>query len=603
MNLPPPFVPDETVLDGVGASSGIAIGIARVFSNKNLHLPDYRLVSDDLIELELTRIAKARGIVRQKLLASKTALPKEFKSQVGIIDAHLLLLDDPMLISRTDAIIRQERRNAEQALVKAVEGISLLLSNVEDEYISSRFSDVEMLGHSLIAALCGEESDEIPASEVEGVILVVRDISPADVAKIASYKIAGLATESGGHTSHTAIVAQAMELPAVVGVKGLVASIKDGDIIIIDGRAGHVIICPDEDALNFYRSRQQMEQSFNAEIVRCSHLPAITLDERRINILGNLEMVEELPAVMSYGSEGIGLYRTEFMYLNKRKLPTEDELFETYRRIVETLAPNPVVIRTLDIGYDKMLPYNVSNPLDIATKRSKAASDCNQALGLRGIRYCLRNRAMFKTQLRAILRASAFGDVRVMLPMVSSIDEYRKTRQIMAEAARSLEAAGLSYSRAIPLGIMVEIPATIFMARELAAEVDFFSVGTNDLIQYSLAVDRANPDVSDMFQPFHPAILRMLKTILEIGRETATPVSICGDMAAGEVTAPILVGLGAEALSMPPAAIPKIKRIIRMSSMEEMAAWANDAIISKTAHEAATKAANHVRRKFPELYL
>lgn len=598
MNLPPPFVPDETVLYGVGASAGIAIGVARVFSHKNLHIPDYRLLSPILVEAELVRLEKAMEVVRLKLIASKDSLPPELQSQAGIIDAHLLLLDDPLLIKKTRASIKDDRSNAEQAIIRAVESVSVILENVADEYISSRLSDVEMVAYSVIAALLDHEAGGLPEVP-EGSILVLQDISPAEVAKIASAKIGGLVTGSGGHTSHTAIVAQAMELPAVVGVKGLMANINDGDTIIIDGRTGHVIVRPDNDALNFYTSRQKMELSFNAEIVRCSHLPAITLDDHRVNIMGNLELVEELPAIISYGSEGVGLYRTEFMYLNRKKLPAENDLFETYRRVVESAAPNPVVIRTLDVGYDKMLDFGLGHkPAD----PPRPSAEMNQALGLRGIRYCLRNRPLFKTQLRAILRASVYGDVRIMLPMVSGVDELRKTRNILAEAERSLEAEGLEYAARIPLGIMIEVPATIFVARELAEEAAFFSVGTNDLIQYTLAVDRGNPEVAEMYQPFHPAILRLLKTILEIGRDTATPVSICGDMAAGEVTAPILVGLGADTLSMPPAAIPKIKRLIRMSSLEEMRSWASDAMGSRTATEALAKATRHVRRKFPELY-
>lgn len=592
MNLPPPFVPDESVLTGVGASSGIAIGVAQVFSHKNLHLPNYRLSSPGMIEAEIKRLDKARDAVRARLAASKDSLPPELHGQSGIIDAHLLLLDDPMLYNRSCSLIREERRNAEQAVARTIEAIGALMAKVGDAYISSRMTDVEMVGHSLIAALLGDDVAELPEAR-EGSIMVIRDISPAEVAKIASAKIAGLATESGGHTSHTAIVAQAMELPAVVGAKNLVANINDGDTIIIDGRAGHVIIRPDQDAVDFYRTRQKMERSFNAEIVRCSHMPAITLDDRRIGVLGNLELVEELPAIMSYGSEGIGLYRTEFMYMNRENPPTEEELFAAYRRVVESAAPNPVVIRTMDLGYDKMPDFKGLRQRE---------SEANQSLGLRGIRYCLRNRPMFKTQLRAILRASAFGDVRIMLPMVSSVDELRKTKFIISEVERSLVTENINFTPRIPLGIMVEVPATIFVARELAGEAAFFSVGTNDLIQYSLAVDRSNPDVAEMYQPFHPSILRMIKAILDIGRETGTPVSICGDMAAGQTTAPILIGLGAELLSMPPATIPKIKRIIRMSFWEEMRDWAEDVMNSKTAGEASSKARRHIYNKFPELY-
>lgn len=588
MSLPPPFVPDESVMTGVGASSGIAIGPALVYSHKRRRLPNFHLSTSKMAEAEIIRMEKAKDAVRVKLIASRDSLPPELQSQAGIIDAHLLLLDDPVLHKKTSLLIRDEMYNAEQAVVKTIESVYAMMENVADEYISSRLTDVEMVGHYVISALLGEGAGEIQAP-TEGCILVVPDISPAEMSKIAAARIGGLATETGGHTSHTAIVAQALELPAVVGVKQLTAFVKNGDTIILDGRSGHVIIRPDKDTLDFYRTRQKMEYTFNAEIVRCSHLPAVTLDDCPVSVMGNLELMEELPAIMSYGGEGIGLYRTEFMYMNRKVLPTEEELFETYRRVVESMAPHQVIIRTLDLGYDKLLD------------NQRTSSDSNQALGLRGIRYCLRNRPLFKTQLRAILRASAFGEVKIMLPMISGIDELRRARYMLGEAQRSLEIDRLPYSSRIHLGIMIEIPATVFIVRELAGEADFFSIGTNDLIQYSLAVDRGNPDVAEMYQPLHPGILRMIKEVLEAGRETGTPVSICGDMAAGLVTAPILVGLGANILSMPPAAIPRIKRIIRMASQAELAGWAEDLMLSKTASEAAAKSLRNFNRRFPEL--
>jgi phosphotransferase system enzyme I (PtsI) len=403
--------------------------------------------------------------------------------------------------------------------------------------------------------------------------------------------LAGLVTERGGRTSHTAIVAQALELPTVVGARSIGSKIASGDIIIIDGRAGRVIIRPDQETLDNYRGRQAAEWSFTAEIVRSSHLPALTLDDRRINILGNMELEEELPAILNYGSEGVGLYRTEFMYLNRKILPTEEELFQAYSRVVQTVAPRQVVIRTLDLGNDKIT----------AGPAEAGPGSLNQALGLRGIRHSLSNRDLFRTQIRAILRASALGDLKIMLPMVSNLDELRATRTLINEAEESLRREGAPHQEGLPLGVMIEVPATLFIARELAAEAAFFAVGTNDLIQYALAVDRANPEVSEIYQPLHPGILRMLKLILDIGRETGTPVSICGDMAAGSLTAGVLVGLGAETLSMPPAAIPKIKRLLRMSSLAEMSALTAEILTTRTADEAAALAARRLSDRFPEL--
>ncbi len=573
MNLPPPFVPEESVMTGVGASSGIAIGPARVHSHRDLHIPNYRLRPDQ-VEGEFFRLNRAKDLVREKLISSRDALPPELQVQVGILDAHLMLLDDPVVVERNAKSIRRDRLNAEQAVLATIKEVTAILEKVDDPYIRSRISDVEMVGYSILSALTGDQASAGPDAP-EGSILIMEDINPAEMSSLTTSRIAGVATESGSHTSHTAIVAQAIELPAVLGVGAgvLTRGINNGDTVILDGRTGHVIVRPDADAINFYRSRQKMEQSFKAEIVRCAHLPALTLDDRHISVMGNMELMEELPAILSYGGEGIGLYRTEFMYLNRQTLPTEDELFSVYKKVAQSAAPNPVVIRTVDLGGDKM-PAHQDRGGRHKIMPHAAAGEGNQALGLRGIRYCLRHRKLFKSQLMAILRASVFGDVRIMLPMISSLDELKIAKSILNDAQKTLEAEGVEYADQVPLGIMIEVPATVFVARELARESDFFSIGTNDLIQYTLAVDRGNPEVQEMYQPLHPAILRMIKVILNIGREEGLPVSICGDMAAGYVTAPILVGLGADILSMPSSAIPRIKRIIRMSASEELAAWA-----------------------------
>lgn len=580
------------MVNAVGVSGGIAIGEALVLSRPRMRLPNYRLSDPELVEAEIGRLDQARDQVRARLGAARAGLPPELYSQAGIIGAHILLLDDPLLAGEARRLIRVERVNAEQAVLRTIEKITGLMNAVADEYIGARLSDVEMLAHTVIAALQGDKAGRLPRIPA-GSILVVRDISPAELMEVteSESELAGLVTERGGRTSHTAIVAQALELPTVVGARNIGAKINNGDTLIIDGRGGRVIIQPDQETLDYYRGRQALEWSFTAEIIRSSHLPALTLDDRRVHILGNIELEEELPAILNYGSEGVGLYRTEFMYLNRRVPPSEDELFQAYSRVVKTMAPRQVVIRTLDLGNDKVAAGSaVAGP-----------GSLNRALGLRGIRHCLSNRDIFRTQIRAILRASVLGDVKILLPMISSLDELRAARVLIDEAEASLRREEEPFTSGLPLGIMIEVPATLFIARELAAESAFFAVGTNDLIQYALAVDRANPEVSEMYQPLHPGILRMIKLVLDSGRETGTPVSVCGDMAADWLTAGVLVGLGAETLSMPPAAIPKIKRLLRMSSLAELSDWAAEILTARTAGEAAALAAGRLADRFPEL--
>jgi len=581
----------ESKVKAVGVSEGIAIGEALILSRPRLRLPNYRLSDPEQITAETGRLDKAREQVRTSLIAARAGLIPELCSQAGIIDAHILLLDDPLLAGEAGRLIREARVNAEQAVLRTIENITVLMTKVADEYISARLSDVEMLAHALIAALLGDKAARMPLIP-DGSILVVRDISPAELMEFAKYEtaMAGLVMERGGRTSHTAIVAQALELPTVAGARGVFSKINNGDTLIVDGRSGLVVIRPDRETLDDYRDRQSREWSFTAEIIRSSHLPALTLDDRRIDILGNMELEEELPAILSHGGEGVGLYRTEFMYLNRKNSPTEEELFEAYSRVVKVLAPRPLVIRTLDLGNDKMT---------VGQGGGRQGAH-KQVLGLRGIRHCLSNQKLFKTQIRAILRASALGDLKIMLPMVSSLDELRAARAIIEEVEDSLRREGAPHQRGLPLGVMIEVPATIFIARELASEAAFFSVGTNDLIQYALAVDRTDPEVSEMYQPLHPGIIRMIKLILDIGRETGTPVSVCGDMAADCLTAVVLVGLGAETLSLPPVAIPKIKRLLRMSSLAEMRAWTDEVLMAPTAGEAAVLINDRLIERFPE---
>jgi phosphotransferase system enzyme I (PtsI) len=573
----------------VGVGQGLAIGPVHLINSSRISYHRYKLTSQEMVDRELDRFRQARERTTAKFEAAREALPEELKSQGGIFEAHLLLVNDPILVNSAERKIAEDRINAEAAVTAAVRRIVSVMQGIEDPYIKTRLDDVEMIGKALVDTM-RDQAGGASAIFQEGSIVVCRDMSPAEATGLPTSRVAALVTELGSQTSHTSIIVQAMGLPTVVGAAGLMARIEHGDQLIVDAREGHVIVGPDDDAIKFYQARQKSEESFKVEIVRSSHLPAVTLDDRLVDVFGNLELVEELPAILSYGAEGIGLYRTEYLYLTSRLLPTEDELFEVYRRVVASAAPRPVIIRTLDLGADKILAVS-------GTPEARQ----NQALGLRAIRYCLKHVDIFRTQLRAILRASAHGQVRIMLPMVSSLEEIRRTRALLADTAGDLRAEGLDPPRDIPVGIMVEVPAAVVLVDELASEADFLSIGTNDLIQYSLALDRTNPDVSELYQPYHPSIMRMIKTVVDSGRSRGLSVSVCGDMASAPLTAPVLVGLGVDMLSMPSASIPVIKRLLRMSSFGDLAELSGRVLKAKTSEDSLGLIQAHLNGRFQEL--
>jgi phosphotransferase system enzyme I (PtsI) len=573
----------------VGVGQGLAIGPVHLISHSPIHYRRYKLSSPEMVQRELERLRDARERVAGRIQAAREALPEELKSQDGIFEAHLLLVHDPYLVNSVERMIAEDRLNAEAAVTTAVRRIVQVMSAIKDGYIKSRLDDTEMIGQALVDAM-QEGNGEAPGTGIQrGAVVVSRDLSPSEATKLLANRVAAMVTELGSPTSHTSIICKALGIPAVVGLAGVLARVEQGDLLIVDAREGHVIIGPDNDAIKFYQGRRESEESFKVEIVRSSHLPAVTLDDHPVDVFGNLEMVEELPAIMSYGAEGIGLYRTEYMYLTSPVFPSEEQLFEVYGRVVGAAAPRPVVIRTLDLGADKILAVN-------GTPESRQ----NQALGLRAIRYCLKNIDIFRTQLRAILRASALGQVRVMLPMISSLEEIWRTKKLLAELADDLRAEGRPVAESIPVGIMVEVPAAVVLVDELAAEADFLSIGTNDLIQYSLALDRTNPDVTELYQPFHPSILRMIRIVVEAGRRRGLSVSVCGDMAATAQYAPLLVGLGCDMLSMPSAAIPVIKRLLRMSSFEELSALSDSVLAATTSDGSLALIDRHLRGRFRE---
>jgi phosphotransferase system enzyme I (PtsI) len=592
--LPPPFVPPESVFRGIGIGSAVVLGAAYVpedLSAERRILPDSRAA-----EAEAERFLAAKARLENDFREARDSLPPEVTGlDREIFDVYLRVLREPGLLKRVLDLILDGRLNAEAAIADSLTHYRKMLLAHQDPkagYIRDRAWDFDELLDSFMAVLTGRE--RFPkAGFQEGspsVVVVVRNLTPAELTSIPRQSLGGIVTENGSATSHTALLAQALEIPAVMGVSGIVARARPGQEIILDASEGHVLLDPDRDARGFYRIRSASIASRHREIVRMAHIPARTLDGIPVEVCGNLQLVEEIPAIMSYGGDGVGLYRTEMSYLSSPRLPVEEELFGSYRRVIEAARPRPVTIRTLDLGADK-----------IPRSMGAAFSSENQALGLRAIRFCLKYKDVFRTQLRAILRASVYGNLKIMIPMVSNMEEVDMARGMLDETSAELRREGLPVAESIQVGIMVEVPAAVFLVSELAAKCDFFSIGTNDLIQYSIALDRTNPEVADLYQPLHPSILRMIKTVLDAGRKTGTPVSVCGGMAADPVSSALLIGMGARMLSMPYFDIPRIKRLIRMSFLSDLKKLALGALKASTAEEAGREIRSWLLRKHSDL--
>jgi phosphotransferase system enzyme I (PtsI) len=559
-------------LEGIAVSPGIIVGKARLVDRSRVKILYQYLISDKQVSQEVERFKEALNTTKEQIIALKNGMPDQLKQHAFILDTQLMIMDDGMLSKSTIDTITKEKMNAEWALKKSIQKIRQLFQQIDDGYIKERINDVEYVAERVLRNLAGKELESL--SEItDRVIIVAHDLSPADTSEMNIGKVMGFITDVGGPTSHTAIMAQALEIPAVVGLESITQRVQDGVLLIVDGNSGDVIIDPDDDVIISYQEKQLELERYRSSIDRISHLPAETLDGHRIAVQANLELLEEVVPARDHGAEGIGLYRTEFLYLRSRGVPSEKELFEDYKELAEIVAPAPVNIRTLDIGGDKF-----SSDLNLTR-------EMNPALGLRAIRFCLKEPKIFKSQLRAILRASAYGQVRLLLPMISGLQEILDTKKILKEVEKELNNKKIKYARNIKVGIMIEIPSAVTMADALAKHVDFFSIGTNDLIQYALAIDRINEHVAYMYQPFHPAILKMIQHVVMAAKNAGIKVALCGEMAGDPLCAFILVGLGLDELSMNAQSIPMIKKIIRSISMKEAQADLEHIMQLETAKE------------------
>jgi phosphotransferase system enzyme I (PtsI) len=560
---------EDIILKGINASPGVCIGKAYLVDREGVEVVEKYRIEDKKRSNEIKRFKAAVKKARDELRKIMEGSPEELQN-AHILETHIALLKDKMLYGSTIDVIKNEGVNAEWALKKIVSNLREIFQTMTDPYLRERSGDVVQVADSILRNLVGAEKVNIAAID-KRVILVAHDLSPAETSQINLERVMGFITDRGGKASHTGIIARSLEIPAVVGLKSATSSIRSDDLIIVDGNAGTVIIHPTEDTLVQYEERKIHYEEYKAVITRESQAPAESADGVRLAVMGNIELPEEVFALINYGGDGIGLYRTEFQYFNRPDFPGEDELFDKYKDVVEVMDPKPVTIRTLDINGDKAL----INHLD--------SGEINPALGLRAIRYCLQKPDIFKAQLRAILRAAAFGNVRILFPMISTYFEICEANRILDEAAESLEREGLPYKRDIEIGAMIEVPSAVIMADVIAESVDFFSIGTNDLIQYSLAIDRGNEQVAHLFQPLDPAIIRMLKHVADVAKEKEIKIFMCGEMAGTPHHIPLLLGIGMDELSMNPQTIPDIKRVIRSLNVEDARSFLQDVLKQTTA--------------------
>jgi phosphoenolpyruvate-protein phosphotransferase (PTS system enzyme I) len=559
---------------GIGASPGIAVGVAFVLDTKRVRTPKVKLRQAD-IEAEQLRFKTAIALSDGQLEELKTRLGGSNSDGLEhglILEAHRLMLQDPMFLVEVARLIRDEAVNAEWAVRKVCRRLKHQFDNLEDEYFRERRSDIEFVADRVVRNLMGEAVDiemEVP----DGAIVVAHDVSPADAAMLVNRgRVGAFVTDLGGHTSHTAIVARARETPAVVGLGKAADSIRTGDVVAVDGRRGLVLVNPTESQLAVFREFLARQTESEKAALKVADLPAVTLCGHRVRLNGNIEFPEEIPSLLAHGAEGIGLYRTEFLFLNRTSAPTEEEHYQSYKRVLEQMGQRPVTIRTLDLGGDKV-------------PGKKPEKEQNPALGLRAIRYCLAHREMFRVQLRALLRASVHGHLRIMFPLISSVSELRDARSELETCRSELSRQGVPMGRRCPVGIMVETPSAAWIADRLAQEADFFSIGTNDLIQYSLAIDRQNRDVAYLYKPLHLAILRMLQYIIAAAKAADITVSMCGEMAGDQVMTLILLALGLEELSMTSGQLTQVKQIVRAVTLEDAHVLLAEAMRLATAEE------------------
>lgn len=580
----------EIVLKGVPAASGIACGPAFILDKQDFIVPK-RAIMDQEVAIEIARFEEALGKTRDEIIDIKKKIEQERGGQnAKIFDAHLMVLEDKMIVQEVIKGIRDQKLAAEYVFFMVLRKITQSFEKIKDEYLRERTADVNDIGRRVLKHLMDESRLHDMDNFTEDLIIIAHDLSPSDAVSMYNKRILAFVTDIGGRTSHTAIIAKSLGVPAVVGLKDATLRISNQDFVIVDGRKGIIIINPDVSTVSLYQKEQNKIIASLGSLDDIKDLPAETLDKKLISIFANLEISEEIKVIEKSGLQGIGLYRTEFFYMNRIDLPSEEEQFDSYRSVAQAMGAQPVVIRTLDLGGDKFIS-SVQIPKDMSP-----------FLGWRAIQFCLERPDIFKTQLRAILRASVFGNLRMMYPMIAGLGELRKANAILDDVKKSLREENIPFNEKMPVGIMVEVPAAVMVADLLSKEADFFSIGTNDLIQYTLAVDRVNEKTAHLYQPFHPAVLRMIKRVIDAGHNEGKQVSLCGEMSGEPLQAILLIGMGIDALSMSSASILPIKKLIRSIKFSDAQRLVREVLELSTAPEIEEYVTVKTRELVPQIF-
>lgn len=593
----PPSPPLENhsniLVKGIGVSGGVGIGQAVVIERFTEEICPKRMLMNDEVPSEVSRFEDAVKAAARHYRQIKNQIVEHhpLQNHLYILDTHILLLEDRMFFEGTKQAIATERQNAEWAVSETIAKIMSAFDTIEDEYLKERARDIHFVGERVLRILMGMSSEskiqQLPPTSV----IIAHDLSPADTAQIKRESVIGFAMDMGGKTSHTAIMARSLKIPAVTGLEKLSRVAQTGDTIIVDGSTGIVILNPDPEMLFRYRQRQELYRKYQQSLMTYGRLPAVTrCGSQSVRITANIELVDEIDIALNHGSEGIGLFRTEYLFLGRPDLPSEEQQYDAYRQVLMHNKPNPVTIRTLDVGGDK-IAFGIHT-----------SHEANPALGLRAIRLCLEQKEMFRTQLRAILRAAVHGNCKLLIPMISCLTELQATKEILQEVKEDLASEGSEFDQHVKLGILVEVPSAVAIADLLAKEVDFFSIGTNDLIQYALAIDRVNEHVNYLYDTLHPAVLRLIRQVIHTGHAAGIEVAMCGEMAGDPVNVPILLGLGIHELSMNPLSIPIVKKLIRQVSMEECRVLTDQAFQMKEANGIHSFLEGWIRERFPTDY-